>query len=154
MRARPGMLMLATALVAGGLTMLPLSKATSAMTLQLNPLNSTPQNAETAHAVEKVARRARRHRRYERRRHGRRYRAPRGRHKHYHGGYWYRVPWWLGLPYVGTPYYDPYYDVVPAPRRSAHVNWCLRRYRSYNPRTDTFRGYDGYDHRCRSPYRR
>ena len=37
-------------------------------------------------------------------------------------------------------------------RVDAHVNWCLNRYRSYNPRTDTFRGYDGYDHRCISPY--
>ncbi|WP_321505824.1 BA14K family protein [Breoghania sp.] len=35
----------------------------------------------------------------------------------------------------------------------AHVNWCLRRYRSYNPRTDSYLGYDGRYHRCRSPYR-
>ncbi|WP_394706316.1 BA14K family protein [Breoghania sp.] len=46
----------------------------------------------------------------------------------------------------------------PPPRahiraRRAHVNWCLRRYRSYNPRTDRFLGYDGRYHRCRSPYR-
>ena len=33
-----------------------------------------------------------------------------------------------------------------------HVKWCLNRYRSYNPRTDTFVGRDGYRHRCRSPY--
>lgn len=45
----------------------------------------------------------------------------------------------------------------PPPRRwhggRAHVNWCLNRYRSYNPRTDRFLGYDGRYHRCRSPYR-
>jgi hypothetical protein len=33
-----------------------------------------------------------------------------------------------------------------------HVEWCLNRYRSYNPRTNTFMGYDGYRHRCKSPY--
>jgi hypothetical protein len=36
---------------------------------------------------------------------------------------------------------------------SGHVSYCLNRYRSYNPRTDMFRGYDGYLHHCRSPYR-
>ena len=30
-----------------------------------------------------------------------------------------------------------------------HVDRCYRRYRSYNHRTDTFRGFDGRDHRCR-----
>jgi len=33
-----------------------------------------------------------------------------------------------------------------------HVQWCLKRYRSYNPRTDTFVGHDGHRHHCRSPY--
>ena len=33
-----------------------------------------------------------------------------------------------------------------------HVQWCLNRYRSYNPRTNLFMGYDGYRHRCNSPY--
>ena len=33
---------------------------------------------------------------------------------------------------------------------SGHVRDCLNRYRTYNPRTDMFRGYDGYLHRCRS----
>ena len=33
-----------------------------------------------------------------------------------------------------------------------HVTWCLSRYRSYNPSTDSFRGYDGLDHRCDGPY--
>jgi hypothetical protein len=36
---------------------------------------------------------------------------------------------------------------------SAHVHWCLNRYRSYDPSSDTFLGYDGYRHRCNSPYR-
>ena len=30
----------------------------------------------------------------------------------------------------------------------AHVAACYARYRSYDERTDTFMGYDGYRHRC------
>lgn len=44
----------------------------------------------------------------------------------------------------------------PPPRyraSSAHVRWCADRYRSYNPGSDTFRGNDGRNHRCNSPYR-
>jgi hypothetical protein len=36
---------------------------------------------------------------------------------------------------------------------SGHVQWCLNRYRSYDPSSDTFLGFDGYRHRCNSPYR-
>jgi hypothetical protein len=49
--------------------------------------------------------------------------------------------------------------IRPAPRYvvrsgyNAHVRWCLNRYGSYNPATNTFLAYDGYYKRCRSPYR-
>lgn len=36
--------------------------------------------------------------------------------------------------------------------RSAHVEWCQARYRSYDVHRDVFRGYDGNLYRCRSPY--
>lgn len=49
---------------------------------------------------------------------------------------------WSGY---GGHYVEPY-------QGGSHVDWCLNRYRSYNPSTDTFRGYDGYDHSCISPY--
>ncbi len=63
-----------------------------------------------------------------------------------------------------TYYYAPvapaYYPPPPPPpvyypRQNwarAHVDWCLSNYRSYNPATDTFMGYDGYAHRCVGPY--
>jgi hypothetical protein len=35
---------------------------------------------------------------------------------------------------------------------NSHVAWCEANYRSYNPATDTYLGYDGYLHRCVSPY--
>jgi hypothetical protein len=89
-------------------------------------------------------------RRYYRGRYGPRYGYRRGRYRYYYGGYWYAFPWWL--PAANYTYYTPYY-YAPAVNYDAHVEWCLRRYRSYSPATDTFRGYDGLDHRCRSPYR-
>jgi hypothetical protein len=53
-----------------------------------------------------------------------------------------------------------YYNDYPryAPRRytrsyNRHVNWCLDRYRSYNPATDRFLSYSGNYVRCNSPYR-
>lgn len=35
---------------------------------------------------------------------------------------------------------------------SRHVRWCANRYRSYNARTNTYMGFDGRPHRCRSPF--
>ncbi len=57
-------------------------------------------------------------------------------------------------------YYAPapaYYPPPPPPVygrgwTEAHIEWCLDRYRSYNPATNTFTGYDGYQHECRGPY--
>lgn len=47
-----------------------------------------------------------------------------------------------------------YYAPVPAPVYGvgygwrAHVARCHARYRSYDPYSDTYLGYDGYRHRC------
>ncbi len=49
-------------------------------------------------------------------------------------------------------------EAYPAPavrrasRSTAHIDWCDRRYRSYNIYTDTFTGYDRRQHYCNSPY--
>jgi Ni/Co efflux regulator RcnB len=32
-----------------------------------------------------------------------------------------------------------------------YVSYCSNRYRSFNPRTGTYTGYDGYQHRCVMP---
>ena len=85
----------------------------------------------------------------------------RWRHHRRHGfggsGLWlgFGVPLYGG-GYGGYPYYaydDDYDDDYIAPRGSRHVRYCLNRYLTYNIRTNTFRGYDGYLHQCRSPYR-
>ncbi len=53
--------------------------------------------------------------------------------------------------YNSGPYYEPHH-YPRAHRHSAwerHVDRCLDRYRSYDPRSDTYLGYDGYRHYCR-----
>lgn len=53
-------------------------------------------------------------------------------------------------------YRDRYYrdDYRPAyrPRRGSHVEWCLNRYRSYNPRNNLYLAYEGVYRECRSPW--
>jgi len=80
------------------------------------------------------------------RNHGPRYAYGWGRYRHYHNGYYYASPWWLLAPYAlatGAYYGNGGYS------GNSHVRYCLSRYRSYDPGSDTFVGYDGYRHRCR-----
>ena len=76
-----------------------------------------------------------------------RYRYP--GYNYFNSGFWYPWPWWsynLGWNFeVGDAFAGGSYA-------SNHVQWCMNRYRSYNPRTDTYTGYDGKKHRCRGPY--
>ncbi|WP_373504128.1 BA14K family protein [Aestuariivirga sp.] len=79
--------------------------------------------------------------RYNWRNHGPRYAYRYPGYNYFYGGFWYASPWW------NYGYANDYYD-----GGDAHVAWCLNRYRSYDPRTDTFMGYDGRRRYCRSPY--
>lgn len=66
----------------------------------------------------------------------------------------------LGLTFgalATAPRYPAYY-YPPAPRPyayragvEAHIEWCIATYRSYNPATNLYRGYDGHLHECRGP---
>ncbi|WP_279480517.1 BA14K family protein [Aureimonas sp. SK2] len=51
-------------------------------------------------------------------------------------------------PRYRQPRQARYYDDYGTYSRSSHVERCLARYRSYDPRTDTYVGYDGYERRC------
>ena len=82
---------------------------------------------------------------------GRRYRNRRSGYRHYHGGYWYPYAWWLGSAAVGVAIASQY-DGYNRGGDDAHVEWCLDRYRSYNPRTDAFLAYSGRYKQCISPY--
>ena len=85
--------------------------------------------------------------------------------RRYPGGYYYwrggcyrRRPGgvWFGVApsYCGPAYYPPAYYAprVYAPpfgySWSAAIAYCARRYRSYDPVTQTYLGYDGYRHPC------
>jgi hypothetical protein len=90
-------------------------------------------------------------------------------------GGWHRNGWWPGAVaagvalggaygYYGAPYYDDsyaYYDgdygpdygdsgvaVVPAAPVGGDASYCAQRYRSYDPASGTFLGYDGLRHPC------
>lgn len=92
--------------------------------------------------------------RYNKRWHGDRYRYRHGGYRHYRNGWYYNSPWWVAGPLIGGALLGAY----AAPRvysdnyGDGHVQYCLNRYRSYDPRTNTFMGYDGYRHECNSPY--
>ncbi len=98
-----------------------------------------------------------RNRVYNRRYDGMRCGSWNNRCRYHHGGYYYENPWWL-FPVVGAGvalgaagayvadggYHGGY--------GSRHVQWCLDRYRSYNPRTNTWVSYSGRVNQCVSPY--
>ena len=74
------------------------------------------------------------------------YKHPNSRYSHYHCGWWYAWPYWsLGVPLFADTQNDYQYDDL-------HVAYCLGKYRSYNPATDTYLAYSGRYRRCRSPY--
>ena len=56
----------------------------------------------------------------------------------------------LAQPRTVTVYEDPvYYGGAPRPWTPSWYAYCSERYRSFNPSTGTFRGYDGRNHFCR-----
>lgn len=62
------------------------------------------------------------------------------------GGYY-------GGPGYGPGYYDEGYDdgavaVAPGPGGDDSVGYCMQRFRSYDPRSGTYLGNDGYRHPC------
>ena len=69
----------------------------------------------------------------------------------YYGGY---GPYYGPGPYYAGP--GPYYPapyvagpvVRPGPAYSDAVAYCMRRFRSYDPRSGTYLGYDGFRHPC------
>jgi hypothetical protein len=82
------------------------------------------------------------------------------RHRHYRPGFgfWPGVAIGVGLGssygYYDDPYYygDPYgYGttvVAAAPGGDDAVAYCMRRFKSYDPQSGTYLGYDGQRHPC------
>ncbi len=62
----------------------------------------------------------------------------------YYGGPGYYAP-----GYYDEQYYDDQGPVVAAPPAGGDaVGYCMQTYRSYDPRSGTYLGYDGYRHPC------
>ena len=79
-------------------------------------------------------------------------------HRHRGGGFWPGFAIGAGVGsaygYYDSPYYydDTYYDdsVVAAapPAGDDSVAYCMQRYKSYDPASGTYLGYDGQRHPC------
>ncbi len=69
---------------------------------------------------------------------------------YYYGGGYYGGPYYYG----GGPYYAaPAYEADPGYYEEGGgggggVEYCMRRFRSYDPRSGTYMGYDGQRHPC------
>lgn len=117
-------------------------------TLALGPASASPLSGsagmriELAPQVELVGKRDGNRRWY---RHGRRHRDR--DHNHFHNGLWFAIPFWLGAAALSADRYDDDDDYG-----NAHVDYCMSRYRSYDPASNSFMGYDGVPHECVSPY--
>ena len=77
--------------------------------------------------------------------------------RHYHRGHYYETPWWtlpliIGGSIAANNYDDDNYDDNDGGYGSRHVEWCLDRYKSYNPRRNTWVSYSGNVNQCNSPY--
>ena len=133
-------------LVGGGLV--AATAGSSAMTLPVPSQPVVNAQVHTDGQVLQVAKRYKKrhhsYRRYDRHRDGRRYRHRHHGYRYHYRGYWYSRPWWslsFGVPLA-----------IPSYSGSAHVRYCENKYRSYNPSTDLYLGYDGRYHHCVAPY--
>lgn len=77
--------------------------------------------------------------------------------RNFYRGHYYETPWWtlpliVGGSIAANRYDDGYDDDDDGDYGNRHVQWCLDRYRSYNPRNNTWVSYSGNVNQCNSPY--
>ena len=60
---------------------------------------------------------------------------------------------WVAPRYVVRPRVVVRPRAVVRPAGNRHARWCLNRYQSYDPASNTFVTYNGDVRRCISPYR-
>jgi hypothetical protein len=145
----------AAAAMIGGAVVLFAPAPAAAMVVSGTAAAATVETALVEEVRHKRGHRSSRHRhsrRYDRHRHGHRYSYRRPGFTYHYGGYYYAHPWWLA-PSVGIGVTVPVYPAPGVHLPSAHVQWCINRYRSYDPHTDTYVPRIGVRARCNSPYR-
>lgn len=82
--------------------------------------------------------------------HGRRCSSRNNNCRHFYRGYYYETQWWALPLIIGGAFANSSYD--DGRYGSRHVEWCEDRYRSYNPRYNTWVSYGGNVNECVSPY--
>lgn len=121
-----------------GMMALPLNGASAAIMQPFASEASTAQNP-FLHDVDIEIR-------WDRHRHGDRFRHSHGIYTHFHDGYYYGSPWWTETaPLVVLDDDDGGFG-------DDHVEWCMDRYRSYNPDNNTWVSYSGEVRECISPF--
>jgi hypothetical protein len=147
------------AMLGFGAMAFPYGGASAAAMLPLSPLAATQSNVASDGIIQ-VAQGDNRDRRmrndWNRNRDGDRCSRRNDNCRHFRNGYYYETPWWtlpliIGGGIAANNYDDNNYDDNDG-WSSAHVEWCFDRYRSYNPRTNTWVAYSGQVNECNSPY--
>ena len=126
----------------------------SAAALQpFQPLAQTQQNVANDGMIQLAASNQERRMRsdWRRDRDGQRCSRRNDRCRNFHDGYYYETPWWT-LPLIIGGIAANNYDDDDGDFGNRHVEWCLDRYRSYNPRNNTWVSYSGNVNQCNSPY--
>jgi hypothetical protein len=67
--------------------------------------------------------------------------------QHGYPGYYGNYGYYAGTPYYGGPY-DDGGEVVEAAPGGGDADYCAQTYKSYDPRSGTYLGYDGRRHAC------
>ena len=125
----------------------------SAAALQpFHPLAQSQQIANDGMVQLAQSKRERMRDRWDRKRDGDRCSRRDDRCRHYHRGRYYETPWWTLPLIIGGSIAANNYDDYDGGYGNRHVEWCLDRYRSYNPRNNTWVSYSGNVNQCNSPY--
>ena len=68
---------------------------------------------------------------------------------YYGPGYYAPQPYYAPRPYYAPePYYADPGPYEADPTGGDPAGYCMQRFRSYDPRSGTYLGYDGYRHPC------
>ena len=132
----------------------------SAAALQpFQPLAQTQQNVVNGGMIQLAASNQQRRMRstWDRNRDGDRCSRRNDRCRNFYRGQYYETPWWtlpliIGGSMAANNYDDDNYDDNDGGYGNRHVEWCLDRYKSYNPRRNTWVSYSGNVNQCNSPY--
>ena len=142
------------------------ASASAAAMLPLSPVGYGEANAASDSIVQVDSKKYNNNRKWNKR-YGKRCDYYNDNCRHRYRGHYYETPWWtlpviIGGGIAANNYYNNGYDDYDdydnydgydgGGMSSRHVQWCLNRYQSYNPRNNTWLAYSGRVKQCNSPY--